>query len=414
MLEKCSEYKEVNPNRNKIFALFAWILFLGVMPFDKGALTLYYNDSIGKYIGLALNAITVLLALVGFANRMLLTKSQIRISRKYIYFFAVLLVAYLFSGFVTPLSITRIFSMICLLGYYLHVICNYDDVIQLLKDVNRALFVIIALSVILYIAGSEHVMYTENATTEVFKGIADNRNSYAEFTLFFVVSNFCLWRHNKSSWLWRLLTSAVAVYTTIMTNGATSIICMYLLVFLLIAIAIWKSIGHLVSFNVFSVVYVVVFAVMVMSQYTEWGALQFIIDTFEKSSSLTGRTDIWRVTIEQISANPIFGFGYESNALLEVGIVENDPHNSVLYTMFTQGIVGILAFVVMTSFLWRKDVDTKIKGNILYNAMAIFVMVWFVRGLTESVFSYSHFVFWCALIIMEKISHDTLAEAEDA
>lgn len=413
MLENCNEYIDPNHKRNKISACFAWILFLGVLPFDKAALTLYSSSNIGEMLALLLNAITVFWAFVGFVNRMFLTKSKIRISRKYIFFFAALLVIYLFSGFVTPLSVKRIFSMACLLAYYIHVICNYDDIIYLMKDVNRALFFIIALSVILYISGSDHVMYTENATSEVFKGIADNRNSYAEFTLFFVVTNFCLWRHSKTLGLWRLFTSAIAIYTTALTNGATSIICMYLLVLLLVITLIWKSMGRLISFNVFSVVYVVVFAVMVVSQYTEWSVLEYVIDIFEKTSSLTGRTNIWRITIEQISAKPIFGFGYESAALLENGVVENDPHNSVLYTMFTQGIVGVAVFIGMTAFLWKNDIDKKIKGNIIYNAMLLFVITWLIRGLTESVFSYTHFVFWCALIIMERVSDDVREREKD-
>ena len=47
---------------------FRWILFLGVLPIEKAAVTLYANSEVGQYFALLLNIITLGLAVIFFLN----------------------------------------------------------------------------------------------------------------------------------------------------------------------------------------------------------------------------------------------------------------------------------------------------------------------------------------------------------
>ena len=395
-------YMKIGNRRIKLFD-FTWILFLGVLPFDKAALTLFTNSSLGEVISISLNAITLFGAFVCYLYSH--TKTQKKVAQKYISFFVVLAITYLFAGFVDEIIITRFFSLICLLGYYIFAICHYKGTDKLIRDINKAAFFIILLSTVLYIAGDNNVMYTEKASKMVFKGIAANRNSYSEISLFFIATNFYIWRQEKKWSLWRFLTTLLAVYTTFLTNGATSIICVCLLLLLLL-VCNNRVFSKIYSFNFFALIYIVLFCVIVLSQYTDVGVLQYISTLFGKTTSMTGRTDIWATTIASISKSPIFGLGYDTSVLLNQGIYENDPHNGLLYIVLTQGIIGLITFIGMLLFVIKNSKNYKHRNNNAYMTMLAFIVVWLIKGLVESAFSYSHFVFWCALIIMELCIYD--------
>lgn len=397
MLSIPNDIKTYNKSMN--FLDLKWILFLGVLPIDSAALTFFLSDSIGNYISLFLNFCTIIGAFIGLINVKSI-KERNRLSQKYIVYFGVLAFVYFCAVFVEQIEITRFFSLICLLGYYLFVICCFKNVDKLIRSINKALLFIILISLALYILGNENVMYIENASKTVFKGITSNRNSYSEISLFYIATNFYIWRKDKKHFVWRSITTLIAVFTTIMTNSATSIICTALL-FVLMMGCVFKKMRKLYSFNVFSVVYIVVFTIVVLIQNSDLAIMKNITTLFDKTSSLTGRTDIWEVSINYISKSPLFGFGYDTNVLLSQGIIENDPHNGILYIALTQGIVGIIALVCMISFLVRIDRNEDIKRDDAYISMFIFVLVWLVKGLVESVFSYTHFVFWCSIIVLE-------------
>lgn len=386
---------------------FAWLLFLGVLPFEKAALTLYFSSAIGNYLSLFLNLITMVSVAIVFLNAIFRTHALMRkeIAIKYILFFFVLTLIYLLGSWNSEFSLKRILSLACLLGYYLYVICVYKDIDYLLRDIRKALFCIMAVSLALYFCGNKNVEYIENASSTVFKGIAANRNSYSEISLLFIAINFYLYQQKKENLYLFVLTTIVAVYSTVLTNGVTSIICMVLLIALLLCPVKWQK--KLFSFRVFALVYMVVFFVIVINQSTDSPLLGPVLSLFGKKTTLTGRTSIWATVINTIVDSPIWGHGYDSTVLLNLGIRENDPHNGLLYTMFTQGGAGVVVFIYMLFPVFKSSKNSDLRNNNLYVTLLIFLMVWFIRGLFESVFSYTHFVFWCALIVMEIISSET-------
>lgn len=381
---------------------FAWILFLGVLPFDKAALALYINPSLGSYISYALNAITLFIAvflmLNGSAKKILKSK----LCTKYILYFSLLIFIYLISGLISSdFTISRILSLICLLMYYLFSICQYKSIYDLLQDINMALLVIVILSFVLYLFGNPNVFYIENATTLTFKGIAANRNSYAEVTMFLIVSSFCIYQKKRKP-LPFIFSVGLSIYTTLLTNSATATICVILLSGSLLLISLKKRVKY-ISFGVFAFVYFIVFILLTLFQNTNIGIFQWITEAFNKDATFTGRTDLWSAAMKAISQRPVFGYSYDTDVLLQYGMRYLDPHNSILYILLTEGIIGLVAFVVMILSVFAKKKDSKLKSNYIYASMVIFFMIWLIRGLVESGCSYSHFLFWVSIIILDRL-----------
>ena len=382
--------------------LLSAILFLGIIPCDAAMFTLFKNPELGKQIVLILN-ITVCGITGIFVIRDLIEKFFYKeIAAKYLRYFIVLII---FNTLASMLSAedalldTRTMSLICLWAYYSFGLYTFKDAHSLIKTINTTLLMLIVMSIVLYYIDYENATHIENATTRCFKGVAANRNSYSEITLFYVASNLYLWAKNKRYSLFYLLTTALAMYTTYLTHSATSTVSMFIMVVLASYYIIAKK---TISFKAFLIAYIGIFVSLVIIQSAEIPFLSEIIEYFRKDNSLTGRTDIWKTSFKLIAEYPIFGRGYDTYALFKNGVLENDPHNGILYMLLTQGFCGTIIFFSLFCNTLTKA-KYILKNNTLFSYMYIFIIVWMIRGLTESVFSYTHFVFWIAIIIIEML-----------
>ena len=380
---------------------FFWVLFLGILPFDKAALSFFLNERLGNYISLGLNILVVILALFFLLKNLYLPSKRSKIAIKYALYFLSLFILYLLgTSLEEEFSISRLFSLFCVFAYYIVCVYKYEKIIDLLKDINTACFFIILLSVFFYITNNPNVFYTENAFSIVFKGIAANRNSYADITLFYIATSFCLYIKTKRSLLFFLVSILIAFYTTLLTESATASICMVLLIILLCFLFV-KRIPKFVSFNAFFIGYAILFSVLVLFQYVQGFHLDWLFNLFGKNSTLTGRTELWKSALEAFEQKPLTGWGYDTQILKKLGMNFNDPHNSFLYIMVTQGVLGVIAFLVILLPIFRRNNCNEIKSDAIYWTMQSFIIIWMIRGLVESIFSYPHFVFWISVIILD-------------
>lgn len=382
--------------------IFTSILFLGIIPCDAAMFTLFKNPELGKQIVLILNIIVCGITGIFFIRNLMGKFFYEKISTKYLGYFIVLIffniLASLLSSEDTLLG-TRTMSLMCLWAYYTFGLYTFKDAHSLIKTINTTLLMLIVMSIVLYYIDYENATYIENATTRYFKGVALNRNSYVEITLFYVASNLYLWTKNKRHSLFYLLTTALAIYTTYLTHSATSTVSMLIMVLLTAYYIIAKK---TISFKTFLIAYIGIFISLIIIQSAKTPFLSEILEYFQKDSSLTGRTDIWKTSFDLITEHPIFGRGYDTSALLKNGVLENDPHNSILYMLLTQGFCGTIIFFSMFYNTLTKA-KSVLKNDTLFSYMYIFIIVWMIRGLTESAFTYTHFVFWIAIIIIEML-----------
>ena len=379
---------------------FWWLLYLGVLPIESAALTLYFSKPIGQYLSFAFNLVAILVAFKKILEKKQTNKTSL--SQKYTLYFLFMILIYFFGSIIhEEFAFSRVLSLVCLLGYYLLIIRGYDSIDAILSDINKALLFTVLISFLFYILGNDNVLYMENATNQCFKGVVPNRNTFSEISLFYITTSFCLFCKKKMSFLTFGITSIIALYTTILTKSATSIICLIVLIGLLVVIK-KKSIMNFCFSKFFWVAYLSIFVLLVLVRSTE--LVSYIAGSFGKSVTMTGRSTIWVTAIDLIKDAPLFGYGYDSTVLLSNGIRENDPHNGILYILLTSGLLGVILLVVMLRPLFVNESKDLENDRLTYRSMRLFVIVWLIRGLVESVFSYTHFVFWCAVIFMDLLS----------
>ena len=74
----------------------------------------------------------------------------------------------------------------------------------------------------------------------------------------------------------------------------------------------------------------------------------FITGVLHESTELNARTFIWKVVLEKIAANPLLGYGLNSDTFFAVGggvaAINQSTHNNLLYLLFCSGIIGTVYF----------------------------------------------------------------------
>ncbi len=381
--------------------LFYSILFLGVIPCDAALFTLYLNESLGAEIVLFFNiivcGITGIYFLKNIKNHVLYEKLII----KYLFYAALMIVLNMVaSANANEPFATRIFSIVCLFSYYIFCLFVFKDINSLIISINITLLFLITVSLAVYLIKPEVATYQENAKEIYFKGVVKNRNSFGEISLFFITTNIFLWSRNKKYTWYFLITTAIGFVATYMTHSAASTVSAALIIFLS---AIYFITKKLIPLNWFLIAYGFIFVSLIIIQSSDTPFLADILKIFNKSSTLTGRMNIWPVALKLILEHPLLGHGYDTTVLIRNGIILNDPHNSILYMLLTQGFVGTgIFFAFFFTILYRGK--KLLKNNNLFALMYIFILAWMIRGLVESVFSYAHFVFWLSLLIIEMLT----------
>lgn len=385
---------------------FRWILFLGVIPFDKAALTLYRSNEIGNILSYCLLLITIII--IGF--RLVQHKNN----REYVVgffvnrihiIFILITVLYFMSGLINEnLKLSRALSLFCLWAYYVFSLLEYDDSKKLINDISNAAVLLIIISLFLYFINNRNVYYQESATVFSFKGVALNRNGYIEFALFPVLNYWCNAINNGTkSKIICALVCMISLYSIIITKSATSIVCIVLFLFFLL---LRRPLKRVFSLRLFFVFYIIAFAVTVIADSSNNWYLNWISNFFGRSTTLTGRTTFWPTTLQLIQKKPILGYGIDTNVLLECGIIENDPHNGLLYLLLTSGIIGAYVFLHIIIKMMNKAAFLLKIDDTVYCVIA-FIISWLVRGIVESPFSYTHYIFWTLVIIVFRICYES-------
>lgn len=96
-----------------------------------------------------------------------------------------------------------------------------------------------------------------------------------------------------------------------------------------------------------------------------------IVDILGKDLSLSGRTETWRLAVEQVKNNPIIGYGYGHKVTEKFY-----AHNAILEMLITTGLIGLVLYINM---VWKamKQINAKRKNevrNIAVMAMASIIL----------------------------------------
>lgn len=119
----------------------------------------------------------------------------------------------------------------------------------------------------------------------------------------------------------------------------------------------------------------------------------FVISVFNKSTTLSNRTGIWKNCISFYMQSPIFGKGiFTTTEYIEISkyFLGTNAHNFLLTLLISGGFIGLILYTRMfKTCMYRKTKKYTKKELTLVYAIAVFLFV----GLTSSALAFSPFAF---------------------
>ena len=191
-----------------------------------------------------------------------------------------------------------------------------------------------------------------------FAGLAGSKNAAADVAgVGLLISTATLfWAVPRRKYFWAVcavLTVLVALYSLVFAKSTGAILATIVALFCLFAWVLSRRFSTSVRVSIFLVAIMVVFAAALTATFWLDAFFEVIVQSSGKDATLTGRTDLWRVSDQYIYANPFVGIGYSAFWVAEnldavklwkmLGIPVGNPfnfHNTPRQIVVELGIVG--------------------------------------------------------------------------
>jgi exopolysaccharide production protein ExoQ len=191
----------------------------------------------------------------------------------------------------------------------------------------------------------------------------------------------------RGEWLWGLIAAAVLLWTQSKTSLSALGVAVIYVGLARLNLGNWIAVA---------LTRITVIAALVAGVVYSVTSVASELDTVQLDSytTLTGRTDIWGLTLAEWRSSPAFGYGpglwsqeYRNELPAEYGWVPH-AHNQLIQTLGQQGTVGavgLLALVcALAGLVWRSRIATQ------HLSVAVFILLAF-RMFTEAPLTFTGF-----------------------
>lgn len=291
-------------------------------------------------------------------------------------------------------------------------------------DAVRVMFV--RVSYILFPLSLVFIKYFPNigrsfsrAGEAMFGGVTTQKNSLGEMV--FVFSIMILWdlievnkredrRGNKMQLVIRLGMLLMGVWLLITCDSQTSIFCL-----IVGACILWgtqRLLGMRNGRRVLITILTSVICLVVMDK--TFGVSDMVIRALGRDPSLTGRTDIWKILLEQ-KTDRFLGEGFyvfwdspKGKAVIESFMKINSAHNGYLDLYVDGGLVGDALLVLVLLVAARRVVDRLFSGHPLSKVGLVYWLLAILYNFSESSF-FRLDVLWFAFLLVT-IEHPLMSQ----
>lgn len=262
---------------------------------------------------------------------------------------------------------------------------------------TRATFILIPLSV-LFIKYYPALGRSYNQWTYLpsYGGVTTNKNTLGLICMLFGLGS--VWRFqiayrdkNDAKRIQHLIAHGIILgmifWLFWIANSATALSCFVLASGLILATglrAIERKPG-IMHFLVFTMIAVPVFSLFV-------SAGSGLLQTIGRDSSLTGRTDIWKLAFS-MAGNPIFGTGFEGfwmgkrlEAMWRIDRNVSQAHNGYIEIYLNLGFVGLILLGAVIAKGYRNVFSEFRQNPRIYDVRLAFFATALVYNLTEAMF----------------------------
>lgn len=186
----------------------------------------------------------------------------------------------------------------------------------------------------------------------------------------------------------------ILLYIFILQSGVSSAIglTIYIVSFF---ICKFKELRKLVNYkSIFTCFFIVLF--LIISQFGR----NIISETFNKSNTFSGRTEIWISMWELIKEHPIIGIGkLSSEKMLMITQINGatHAHNQFIQIIVNSGLIGLMMYCI--TFLKISKIKTQINKNKLFLSYTLYLFSILIMSITRNCFD-NLFYFYTLLVLI--------------
>jgi O-antigen ligase len=185
-----------------------------------------------------------------------------------------------------------------------------------------------------------------------FRGIFSQKNPCGQAMLIGALASLHRLRVGKRSRLLTLIMLFVIIFVALKSESMTSLLAIFLFVGLGLALQFLRKAA------------IIILAPVALIAAFNWASLSEMLG---KTTTLTGRTDIWAYVIPYMYQRPMLGWGYGafwSTNNPVAWIIANElhwyapeAHNGILEILLSVGLIGLVLFI----YLWGRTVSLSLE-----------------------------------------------------
>lgn len=289
--------------------------------------------------------------------------------------------------------------------------CNEEQRMDVIKTWKIYLLILLSLDCATYLLKPNGLFETDNYENNWFLGYKTERLCYT-------LPLMMLWSYmdvkKYGTILWKtFIIGVVAIIMGILSDGTVASAVMMLYLMGLVAtklcfmipkqeqkenVPIWLY--RILDYRVIIVIYTLIFISVVVIQE---GSIvkQLVAELFGKSLTFTGRTKIWKFTIEEFLKEPIWGqglMGIEEYVALTSNRYATNAHNYILSILVSGGVIAFIQYMILHITTFRRSDKTYQMEDMIW-VCAIYVSL--ILGFVSSTFLFAPFMY-IPYILMQK------------
>ncbi|MDT7516456.1 O-antigen ligase family protein [Rhodoferax mekongensis] len=256
-------------------------------------------------------------------------------------------------------------------------------------------------------------------------GVFSHSNTLAMAALGYLIFDFSISRNRR---YYDHFSTFLAGLVLVLTQSKTTIGCGLLCALIFFIAYRTANARRFISLRLLATIFLLTPALLgiayVLSQNTHILISHFDNQTYKSLSTLTGRTNIWAITLQSWEENILFGYGpslwsveYRLKYAPQYALIVGMAHNQLIQTLGESGLVGALGLLIycITLLFYGFKFFTITKGGSL-----AFVLTFLIRGISETPFRnttidvvfvmhLAFFIIFLSLINAHKVSKSPLS-----
>ncbi len=227
-----------------------------------------------------------------------------------------------------------------------------------LQLLATALSAIVALSVVVQVFFAGLVPVVDKAYPNAWVGLFDQKNVFARVIVLTAIVVLTSVRRSMNGILTAIFTFVAAVGLIILTQSITAVVALVGLILVVQFAPALRWTGRVRTLIKFCAAAMVVPAIFLLIHY--WGLITYMLG---RNATLTGRAQLWAISLSSIELKPLLGYGYSAfwmvsqealriNAMLRWTVPH--AHNAYIDLALELGLIGLALYVAAYIVaLWR-------------------------------------------------------------